>query len=265
MFPEPLDFAAMYRAHKAATDFKSKSAEAWNAKAADMATSVVNSPYVDAFLSRMTITADDTVLDVGCGPGTLAVPLAKRVRQVIAVDYSSQMLKELRAYAEREGVDNITTHHLGWDEAWHHLPPVDIAVASRSMEVADVEAALNKLSGIARKACYVTSKVGGSFVDREILDYIGRTVIPKPDYWYIPLILYQKGYLPRIDYIETRRSNLTFDDADAFVASLRWSLGTLDETETAKARRYYDEVIVKAQHPPRPLHWAFIAWSPRDV
>ncbi|MEO3885549.1 class I SAM-dependent methyltransferase [Nonomuraea sp. B5E05] len=34
----------------------------------------------------MTFGDDRTVLDLGCGPGTVAIPLARRVREVLAVD-----------------------------------------------------------------------------------------------------------------------------------------------------------------------------------
>jgi len=261
MFFEPINFAAMYKAHKHATDFKGKSKEEWDAKSSDMARSVVNSPYVDAFLSRMALDETDTVLDIGCGPGTLAIPLARRVRKVIAVDYSPQMLAQLNTYAEREGITNIETRCLSWEDDWSALPKADIAVASRSLEVADIEAALEKMTQAARKACYLTYKVGGSYVDMEILDFIGKTITPKPDFWYIPLILYQKGYLPRVDYITSERGSVKSADAEAFVASLRWSLGSLDDVQEERARHYYDKIIAKQSRHPRPFDWAFIGWQ----
>jgi SAM-dependent methyltransferase len=260
MFFEPIDFAAMYKAHKTATDFKGKSRQEWDKKSSDMAASVVNSPYVEAFLSRMELDGTETVLDIGCGPGTLAVPLAKRVKQVIAVDYSPQMLEELEAYAARKGVDNIETRCLSWEDDWSGLPAADITVASRSLEVGDIEAALEKMTCHAAKACYLTYKVGGSYVDMEILDFIGKTIVPKPDFWYIPLILYQKGYLPRVDYIEGSRGSIRSTDADAFVASLRWSLGSLDGAQEQKARHYFDKIIARETNNPRPFDWAFIGW-----
>ena len=38
-----------------------------------------------------------TILDVGCGPGLLSVPIAARVKQVHALDYSKGMLDGLHA------------------------------------------------------------------------------------------------------------------------------------------------------------------------
>lgn len=261
MFHEPIDFAAMYRAHKATTDFKGKSSSDWDEKSSDMAASVINSPYVNDFISRMNLSGDEVVLDIGCGPGTLAIPLAKKVKEVIAIDFSAQMLEELKAYALREGITNIKTYHIGWEDDWSHLPQSDIVVASRSMEVPDIEAALIKMSTFARKACYLTYKVGGSFVDMNILDTIGKKVKTKPDYWYIPIILYTHGYLPRIDYIETGRGSVRSGTEDEFVESLMWSVHELTEEQKAKARQYYRDVIVAQNRPPRSVNWAFISWE----
>lgn len=261
MFLEAINFSKMYCEHKAGTDFKSKTSSDWDDKSKDMAASTINSPYVDEFISRMNLTGDEVILDIGCGPGALAVPLAKKVKEVIAIDFSLQMLEELETYAKREQITNIRTFHLGWEDDWSLLPSVDIVVASRSMEVLDMDKALQKMSSHARKGCYLTYKVGGSFVDLEILNAIGKQIKMKPDFWYIPIILYQNGYLPTIDYITTNRGSIRSSSADEFVESLNWSLGQLDTKQLNKARDYYEEFIVGQNRHPKPMQWAFIGWK----
>lgn len=261
MFLKEIDFALMYKEHKEATVFKGKNSNDWDKKSKEMAPRMQNSSYVEDFISRMDISSSDTVLDIGCGPGTLAIPLAKMVKEVIAIDFSAQMLEELEAYAAREGITNIKTYHLGWDDDWSHLPKVDIAVASRSMEVKDIEKALQKMTSQAKKASYLTYKTGGSFVDMEILDFIGKKIITKPDFWYIPLILYKNGYLPYIDYIPTKDGSVKYSNADEFVASLIWSIGSLNEAQQQKAREYYKLHVEDNNNPPKPSLWAFVAWS----
>lgn len=261
MFLEPLDFAQMYKEHKQKTIFKGKSSDDWDKKSKQMAPSMQNSSYVDEFLSRMDIQGDEVVLDIGCGPGTLAIPLAKRVKHLIAIDFSQNMLKELESFAAKEGVTNITCHHIGWDDDWSKLPQVDITVASRSVEVHDIEKALKKMNAQTKKACYVTYKAGGSFVDMEILTYIKKSIIPKPDFWYIPILLYKDGYLPQIDYITTQKGSIKSSDAEEFVNSLIWSLGGLDTAQQERAREYFRLFIEKEQLHPKPFTWAFIGWN----
>ncbi|HTU58186.1 MAG TPA: class I SAM-dependent methyltransferase, partial [Polyangiales bacterium] len=50
------------------------------------------------------VTSDDAVLDLGTGPGFLALDFAPLAGKVIGVDPSEEMLSEARANAEREGV-----------------------------------------------------------------------------------------------------------------------------------------------------------------
>ncbi|QOP41767.1 class I SAM-dependent methyltransferase [Sulfurimonas marina] len=260
MFLEPIDFAQMYVNHKKSTIFKGKDHNEWDKKSKELAPSMQKSAYVDEFISKMEIDPNDVILDIGCGPGTLAIPLAKKAKHVIAIDFSKSMLEELEKYAKKEGIENISTYHIGWDDDWSFLPDIDIAVASRSMEVSDMQSALFKMSYIAKKACYLTYKVGGSYVDMDIVNYIQKPIVQKPDYWYIPLILYTKQYLAKIDYIATKGSIKSYTK-ESFVESLRWSFGSLTEAEEEKAKEYYEHFIAKEQKHPKPFSWAFISWK----
>ncbi|KAF8855487.1 ubiE/COQ5 methyltransferase [Acephala macrosclerotiorum] len=47
------------------------------------------------------------LLDVGCGPGTITVDLAKLVGHVIGVEYSPEPLSQARTFAEQQGVKNV--------------------------------------------------------------------------------------------------------------------------------------------------------------
>src|SRR5206468_1342235 len=48
-----------------------------------------------------------TTLEYGCGPGRIAIPLAKRPGAVTAVDRSPAMLAAARLESERQGVAHI--------------------------------------------------------------------------------------------------------------------------------------------------------------
>jgi 2-polyprenyl-3-methyl-5-hydroxy-6-metoxy-1,4-benzoquinol methylase len=66
------------------------------------------SPQLEAALSEeLHLDGTGRLLDVGCGPGILAVRLASLFHQVVAVDPDPDMLAEGRAEAAREGVTNI--------------------------------------------------------------------------------------------------------------------------------------------------------------
>ncbi len=47
-------------------------------------------------------------LDLACGPGFVALEIAKRVKEVVGVDLTAAMLRQARALARRENVRNVT-------------------------------------------------------------------------------------------------------------------------------------------------------------
>ena len=49
---------------------------------------------------------DAAVLDIGCGPGTITVGLARRARTVVGVDTSAEMVESARRRAAEVGIDN---------------------------------------------------------------------------------------------------------------------------------------------------------------
>jgi 2-polyprenyl-3-methyl-5-hydroxy-6-metoxy-1,4-benzoquinol methylase len=52
--------------------------------------------YISKMLERIEVRPRWTVLDIGCEPGTLAIPLAKKAESVTTLDISSEMLKHLK-------------------------------------------------------------------------------------------------------------------------------------------------------------------------
>ncbi|MGH7948356.1 MAG: class I SAM-dependent methyltransferase [Candidatus Binataceae bacterium] len=63
---------------------------------------------LDAIATEFALDGRGVMLDIGCGPGQLAIPMSHRFARVVAVDPDSEMLAEGRAVAERAGVANVT-------------------------------------------------------------------------------------------------------------------------------------------------------------
>lgn len=61
---------------------------------------------IDALVAAFALTSDDTVVDLGCGTGQLAAPLAGRVREVLGVDPEADMLAGAARTAAEHGVRN---------------------------------------------------------------------------------------------------------------------------------------------------------------
>ena len=63
--------------------------------------------YQDALFDKLILDENDNVLDVGCGEGSVTIPLARRVKKVIGLDSSPKMLEYLEKRALDNKIDNI--------------------------------------------------------------------------------------------------------------------------------------------------------------
>lgn len=261
-----IDFATLYKSHAAESIRQPKTPEDWDERADRMrsGSGCTKEGYIDAFLSRMDLNAGDTLLDVGCGGGTVCLAAAPYVQKVIGFDYSPKMLEVLQERADELNISNYQTILKSWNDDWHDVPECDICVSSRSSMVEDLEDALAKLNSKARKAVYMTMTVEKDFINREVLQAIGRDSVGFPTYIYAVNMLYQQGYRVSVDFIETNHqvSTRTITNVEEFITAVEWSIGTLNETERSELKIYYDahsNEIPKVYSDTRA--WAFLSWK----
>jgi ubiquinone/menaquinone biosynthesis C-methylase UbiE len=69
--------------------------------------SLVMAPFSRRAAELLAVTPNARVLDVAAGPGTLALELAPRVREVTAIDFSECMVSELLKAATRANLGNL--------------------------------------------------------------------------------------------------------------------------------------------------------------
>ncbi|MFT7773731.1 class I SAM-dependent methyltransferase [Roseateles sp.] len=274
MHLDDIDFAALYRQHLREHGITPRPAEAWDARADGYARNSRQSRYVADFLARMDLRGADTLLDVGCGPGTLALPLAQRLGltgltgrkgHVVALDYSRPMLERLRLDAAAESVDNIIPMLRAWEDDWSDVPVCDIAIASRSTLVGDLGEALRKLHAHARLRVYLTYLVGGHFVDPEIDALLDPAPPPMPDHFLVLGALHRMGIAPRIDFIDTPSRLAGCEDFEAFIQRLAWAHGPVTGAARQRLQAWYEADPQRAAAGGRPMRWAFIAWSRHDA
>ena len=255
-----IDFTELYMQQMEQSTFKSKSSSDWDKKAKNMSINVQNSVYTKEFIEKIDFSNCKSLLDIGCGPGTIALNVASRLETVYALDYSHLMLNCVEDVCKSNSIFNVKTIHKSWYDNWNDVPNADIVVASRSMEVTNIKEAILKLNSKANKRIYLTTKVGGSFVDKEILNQLKREIYPKPDYIYLLNILHDMGIYAKVDFIKSENNKLSSFSADEFVEKISWSLGALDIGEEKILKDYF-ETTYKFQNNPNYIVWAFISWE----
>lgn len=268
------------------------SAAYWDKRAPTFSTRDAPSAYTDQFLALAALEPGETVFDMGCGNGALALPLAAAGHEVIAADFSQGMLDDLAAKAAARAVaDRIRPVRLSWADDWKATGfgenCVDVAVASRSLSTADLGDSLAKLSAVARRGACATLATGPSpHVDPHVLEALGLPVRKNYDHLYALLILTQMGYQPEVRLIASHRVR-TYDSAEEATASLlamiekfaapeadpaalttaldrlpRWVEENLVPNENAGADDHHGSVEKPLRlREPRPVQWAFLSWD----
>lgn len=240
--------------------------------------------YGKDFLKLAGIRPGEDVLDMGCGGGSIALPLARSGCHVIAADFSAQMLDAVREGIAYYGLERrVVPKLLAWDDDWAAagMQPkcVDVALASRSIATLDLEAALMKLDRAAKRRCCITLVANASpRYDLRIMDAIGASVTQSRDFVYAFNILIGLGALPSVSYIDSPRRD-TFDSLEAGVRDFSRMLEGGNEDRVPELRRYLEAHMVENPHVGEPgskgapqgrfmldhvriVRWAFISWTP---
>jgi SAM-dependent methyltransferase len=254
-----IDFALLYREAVARAARPSRTPEYWNSRARSMSEAALEDAYAAEFVRRMDLSGCRTLLDVGCGPGTIGLAVAAGLERVYGLDYSPDMLAAFDEQARRRGIENTTSILKDWEDDWSDVASCDVVVASRSTAVPDLEKVFLKLESKAHLRVYVTYPADGHFVGDEVCRAIGRPAGALPDYLYVVGILHHLGRYPTLDYLpgENRLSRCpSFEDFRAKVVGL---LGALTAGESGRLEAYY--AANRARFAAERMRWALCSWE----
>jgi SAM-dependent methyltransferase len=157
------------------------------------------------------------LLDVGCGPGTLSVDLARRVGpngSVVGIDLSPAVVQEATAHAAAQGAGNVTFRTGDFRDGDLADGSFDVVHAHQVLQhLRDPVGALAAMSRLARPGGIVAAR------DSDYLSFLWTPADPRLDRW-------------REIYMAVSDRNGTRGDAGRWL--LRWALdaGLTDVTYT---------------------------------
>jgi ubiquinone/menaquinone biosynthesis C-methylase UbiE len=92
---------------------------------------------IQAVVDELRLDRRGRLLDVGCGPGSLTLPLARYFEQVLGVDTDGEMLVEAERQAAGRGVTNVTWVHRRGEELSPDLGHFRVATLAQSFHWMD--------------------------------------------------------------------------------------------------------------------------------
>lgn len=168
---------------------------------------------------------DFEVLEIGAGPGTLTIPLAERVKKIVAVESSEMAVEYLKKNLKESRVENVEIMNRNWMEVEDReiKDRFDLVVCSHFLwQMKDLEKHLKKIENASNNYSAVIQPAGRDSIVKEMWtkitggSYRGE-FDPDADYFAYP-ILRQWGRLVNVrimDYSVERN----FEQEMRYIAS----------------------------------------------
>jgi ubiquinone/menaquinone biosynthesis C-methylase UbiE len=195
------------------------------------------------------ITPDSRVLDIGAGPGTLAIPFAGKAAHVTAVEPAEGMCSVMREKMAEFGVGNISIVQKRWEDVNVDAdlqPPYDVVIASFSLGMPDIRAAIEKMIQTSSKYIYLYHFAGPTSWDRQWQELWqklhGRAYQPGPKSDVLYNVLYQMGIYPSVSAFRLEH-NQPYASLDEAVTALAPQAQAESEDQKAVLREYLRGVL----------------------
>ncbi len=205
---------------------------------------------VKTTIGILDILPDSRVLDIGAGPGTLAIPLAPLMREVTAVEPGAGMVAILRDRARQEGIRNITCVQKRWEDVdlSHDLKtPFDVVIASLSLTMHDIREALQKMDAASSDTVHLFWFADMPFWERMYADLWeslhGRPYHPGPKADCLFGVLYQMGIYANVTMLPLSKE-YRFQSWQEMLSFFRTRFGA----KTPKQLKVVDEYISPLIH-----------------
>jgi SAM-dependent methyltransferase len=92
---------------------------------------------IDTIVDELALDGHGPLLDLGCGPGSLTLPLASHFDHAVGVDADDQMLGEAQRQASAAGIGNISWLHSRAEDVSPDLGPFRVVTMAQSFHWMD--------------------------------------------------------------------------------------------------------------------------------
>jgi hypothetical protein len=220
---------------------------------------------LDLLLDRLK--RSDTLLDVGGGAGRYAIPAAAHAREVVVVEPSLGMVRELTGEMEKRHVHNIRLIESDWLSA--DAPMAEVVFCAHVLYFTpDALRFVQKLDAQATRECIVVLRVdqAGAGLEPLYQEIFAEPRAPEPSFIDFYNLLHQIGIVANVQVVDGNNSQSLFTDLDQAEVTVTTSLGPPDDAARAKIRPFLEAHLER--RPDGMLGFrgtatrvAFVSWS----
>ena len=224
--------------------------------------------YQENLISKMKISKEDSVLDLGCGEGSITIPIAKNVKKVTAIDSSKKMLEILESKCKSKKINNVNIikedlENVTLEEFGKH----DIVLLSRSINgIYKIKETLNNINKIANKYVYITIFGPNNWkFEKDFYNLIGKEDSGFAPYNYLFNIIINMEIYPNVENLEIK-TNKSYKSIDDAIANGKWNIDSFTDEEKNQLYNYLKKNLIKnkngkLEHPDDKSEWILIWWK----
>lgn len=174
-----------------------------------------------------------------------ALPLARRVRQVTAVEPSSAMVKRLEMHIAEEGISNIRILPKRWEDlSPEEVGEHDLVIASYSLSFLDMREALLKMDRLAKRQVILYWFAGVPSWERIRVDLypriFGREHVCHPMSDVLYNLLYSLGIYADVQVLQGTAFPREYESLEEGISELRRALGLNTQEHDGAIREYLE-------------------------
>ncbi len=224
--------------------------------------------YTEQLISKMNLSKDDTVLDVGCGEGSVTIPLSKEVSSITAIDATEKMLEILDEKIKAESIYNIKTikddvNDVTLEKYGKH----DIVLASRVINgIKSPRKVFSNFNEIANKYVFITLFGPNNWkLEKDFFKYINSEYGGAPSYTILLNLLAEMDIYPNVVNLDVGpvRTYKTIEEA---IDNEKWNLAKFSKEEQELLPKYLESILEENEdglltNPNDKPDWVLIWWK----